>query len=204
MLAELIRAGHVDGSLPAVEGGTLTEATAGAPPPDGSVTFSADSPYKPSGSLFCLRGTLAPDGSVTKLAGTARTMQSGPARVFDSEEACAEAVRGGAVQPGDVLVVRYEDMIADPKQHFGAVARHLLMAPTEAQLESAIEMTGFERLRQKEADAGFAERPDTTRQFFRAGTAGQWRDTLSDGQVARIVAAHKPLMRRFGYLPEGA
>ena len=46
-----------------------------------------------------------------------------------------------------VLVVRYEDLIADPKKHFGAVARHLLMAPTEDQLDKAIEMTGFERLR---------------------------------------------------------
>jgi hypothetical protein len=102
-----------------------------------------------------------------------------------------------------VLVVRYEDLIADPKKHFAAVARHLLMAPSDEQLERAIGMTGFERLRQKEADAGFAERPDTTSQFFRAGKAGQWRETLSDEQVARMVAAHKPLMRKFGYLPDG-
>ena len=60
-----------------------------------------------------------------------------------------------------VLVVRYEDLIADPTKHFGAVARHLLMAPTDEQLEKAIDMTGFERLRQKEAAAGFVERPDT-------------------------------------------
>jgi hypothetical protein len=102
-----------------------------------------------------------------------------------------------------VLVVRYEDLIADPTKHFGAIARHLLMAPTDEQLEKAIDMTGFERLRQKEAEAGFAERPDTTNQFFRAGTAGQWRQTLTGEQVARMVAAHKPTMRKFGYLPEG-
>lgn len=102
-----------------------------------------------------------------------------------------------------VLVVRYEDLIANPKQHFGAIARHLLMAPTEAQLDSAIGMTGFDRLRRKEDEAGFAERPDTTARFFRAGTAGQWREALSAAQVARIVSAHKPLMRKFGYLPEG-
>ena len=103
-----------------------------------------------------------------------------------------------------VLVVRYEDLIADPTKYFGAVARHLLMAPTEDQLDKAIGMTGFERLRRKEAEAGFAERPDTTTQFFRAGKAGQWRETLTDAQVARMVAAHKPLMRKFGYLPEAA
>ena len=102
-----------------------------------------------------------------------------------------------------VLVVRYEDLIADPKQYFGGVARHLLMKPTEEQLLKAIELTGFERLREKEAAAGFVERPDTTNQFFRAGESGQWRDKLSEEQVARIVTAHKPLMQRFGYLPEG-
>ena len=102
-----------------------------------------------------------------------------------------------------VLVVRYEDLIADPKRHFGAVARHLLMTPTEEKLERAIGMTGFERLQQKEAAAGFDERPDTTTQFFRVGKAGQWRDVLSADQVARVVTAHKPLMRKFGYLPDG-
>ena len=103
-----------------------------------------------------------------------------------------------------ILVVRYEDLAADPLRHFGAVARHLLMTPSEDQLARAIELTGFERLRAKEAAEGFGERPDTTSQFFRAGRAGQWRETLSAAQVERMVAAHRPLMKRFGYLPEGA
>src|SRR5204862_7280448 len=70
--------------------------------------FSADRPFKPSGALHSLRGNLAPEGSVVKLAGTGRTVHAGPARVFDSEEACAAAVRAGEVQPGEVLVTRYE------------------------------------------------------------------------------------------------
>ncbi|HET7717865.1 MAG TPA: sulfotransferase domain-containing protein [Bauldia sp.] len=102
-----------------------------------------------------------------------------------------------------VLVVRYEDLVADPAKHFGSVARHLLMTPTDEQLAKAIDLTGFERLRAKEAVAGFVERPDTTNQFFRAGRPGQWREKLTEEQVAKIVTAHKPLMRRFGYLPEG-
>lgn len=114
VIAELIRAGHVDGDAPAVAGGTLAGATAGAPAPDGEVIFSADRPFKPSGTLFCLRGNLAPEGSVIKLAGTARTRQSGPARVFDGEEACAAAVRSGAVAAGDVLVIRYEGPAGGP------------------------------------------------------------------------------------------
>jgi hypothetical protein len=102
-----------------------------------------------------------------------------------------------------ILVVRYEDLMSEPLKHFGAVARHLLMTPNEDQLAKAVELTGFERLREKESKAGFVERPETTSQFFRAGRSGQWRDTLSDAQVERMVAAHAPLMRRFGYLPEG-
>jgi dihydroxy-acid dehydratase len=61
-----------------------------------------------------LRGNLAPDGSVLKLTGMERRRQSGPARVFDSEEACADAVRSGGAQPGDVLVVRYEGPAGGP------------------------------------------------------------------------------------------
>jgi dihydroxy-acid dehydratase len=114
VIAELIRAGHLDGSAPAVEGGTLAGATEGAPAPDGEVTFTAAHPFKPSGRLFALRGNLAPDGSVVKLAGTERTRHSGPARVFDSEEACADAVRSGSVGPGDVLVIRYEGPAGGP------------------------------------------------------------------------------------------
>src|SRR3954447_22703287 len=114
ILAELIRAGHVDGDAPSVEGGTLAEAVATAPGPDGTVVSTAAEPFKPSGALHALYGNLAPEGSVTKQAGTGRTSQRGPARVFDSEEACAAAVRGGRVQPGDVLVIRYEGPAGGP------------------------------------------------------------------------------------------
>jgi dihydroxy-acid dehydratase len=114
VLAELVRSGHVDGDAPAVQGGTLAAACSAAPAPDGEVVFPADAPFKASGALFSLRGNLAPDGSVVKLAGTGRTRQEGPARVFDSEEACADAVRDGDVRPGDVLVVRYEGPAGGP------------------------------------------------------------------------------------------
>jgi dihydroxy-acid dehydratase len=114
VLAELIRAGHVDGDAPSVSGASLGTAVAGAPAPDGEVVFTAERPFKPSGALHSLRGNLAPEGSVVKLAGTGRTVHAGPARVFDSEEACAAAVRAGAVQPGDVLVTRYEGPAGGP------------------------------------------------------------------------------------------
>ena len=76
--------------------------------------FAVDAPYKPGGALSVLRGNLAPDGSLVKASGTSRRFHRGPARVFDSEEACTDAVRGGQVAAGDVLVVRYEGPAGGP------------------------------------------------------------------------------------------
>ena len=113
LIRELVRAGHVDGSAPTVGGPTLAAATADASAPDGEVLFTVDAPFKANGALHALRGNLAPDGSLVKLA-AARRFHQGPARVFDGEEACTDAVRGGLAQPGDVLVVRYEGPAGGP------------------------------------------------------------------------------------------
>ena len=110
LVAELIRRDLIDGGAPTVDGRTLAEATADAPAPDGEVIREV----KPSGSLHALHGSLAPDGCVLKLAGTERRAHTGPARVFDDEEACADAVRAGRVAPGDVLVLRYEGPAGGP------------------------------------------------------------------------------------------
>jgi dihydroxy-acid dehydratase len=114
LIRQLVRGGHVDGAAPTVSGETLEEAAARGADPDGDVIFSLERPFKPSAALHVLRGNLAPDGSVVKLAGTERTLHRGRARVFDSEEECADAVRAGAVRDGDVLVVRYEGPAGGP------------------------------------------------------------------------------------------
>ena len=110
LIRELIRGGHVDGAAPTVDGRTLAEATEDATDADGEVIGA----FKPRGSLYALRGNLAPDGCVLKLAGTERRAHRGPARVFDDELACAEALRSGAVREGEVLVVRYEGPAGGP------------------------------------------------------------------------------------------
>jgi dihydroxy-acid dehydratase len=114
LIRELIRCGRVDGDAPVVGGGTLAEAVAGAPGPDGRVTFSCDAPYKPVSGLVGLRGNLAPDGAVAKVSGTARRRQTGPARVFESEDACIAALAARAIDPGDVLIVRNEGPSGGP------------------------------------------------------------------------------------------
>ncbi len=113
LIRELVRGGYVDGSAPTVGGATLAEATSDAAVPDGEVLFTVEEPFKPTGALHALRGNLAPDGSLVKLA-AGRRYQQGPARVFDSEEACTDAVRAGVVREGDVLVVRYEGPAGGP------------------------------------------------------------------------------------------
>ena len=114
LLRELIANGLADGNAPVVEGSRLAAATAGAPAPDGSVLWEVARPFKPPGGLVALRGNLAPDGCVVKVAGTELRHHSGPARVFDSEEECESALAAGLVVPGDVVVVRNEGPAGGP------------------------------------------------------------------------------------------
>src|SRR6266568_1820106 len=75
---------------------------------DGTQRAAEGKPFKGTGGLVILRGNLAPDGAVVKMAGHERTRHQGPARVFDREEDAMEAVKRNAIQPGDVVVIRYE------------------------------------------------------------------------------------------------
>jgi dihydroxy-acid dehydratase len=106
VLKELLRRGVLHGDCLTLSGATLERALAGHPGADGEVVRRQ--PLRESGGLVVLKGSLAPDGALVKVAGLARLRFAGPARVFDSEEACVEVVRRRAYRPGDVLVIRYE------------------------------------------------------------------------------------------------
>ena len=82
--------------------------------PGQDVVVPWQTPLKPSGGLAILRGSLAPEGSVVKLAGHERLHHRGPARVFDSEEACFAAVKARSIEPGEVIVIRYEGPAGGP------------------------------------------------------------------------------------------
>ncbi|MFY9530581.1 MAG: dihydroxy-acid dehydratase [Candidatus Acidiferrales bacterium] len=84
------------------------EAREGREVPGQQVVRSLSNPIKPHGGLAILRGSLAPEGSVVKFVGHEQLKQTGRARVFDSEEAAFEAVQSRRIQPGDVVVIRYE------------------------------------------------------------------------------------------------
>jgi dihydroxy-acid dehydratase len=99
---------HLDTDAPTIDGRTIGEHAVTAADPDGEVIAPIGEPFKPGGALRILRGNLAPDGAVVKLAGHERPVHRGPARVFESEAQCKAAVYDGVVQPGEVVVVRGE------------------------------------------------------------------------------------------------
>jgi dihydroxy-acid dehydratase len=105
----LVDGGFVDGSSITVTGRTLAEEAAGAVETAGQeVIHPLNQPIKATGGLVILRGSLAPDGCVIKVTGIERKSHSGPARVFDCEEAAMAAVTRGEIKAGDVVVIRYE------------------------------------------------------------------------------------------------
>ena len=116
VMRELLkRPGLLQGGAPTVDGRTLAEIAADAVATAGQeVVVPIERPLKPTGGLAILRGSLAPDGCVVKLAGHERRLHRGPARVFDSEAACFEAVKARRIVPGDVVVIRYEGPVGGP------------------------------------------------------------------------------------------
>lgn len=101
-----------------------------------------------------------------------------------------------------IYVMRYEDMLEKPTETFGKLATHLLLEHTPAQLEQAIELSSFDRLKAQEEEKGFRERPKKSEAFFRAGRAEQWREVLSPDQVRIVIRHNRRTMARFGYIPD--
>src|SRR6201990_1356618 len=98
-----------------VTGQTIGEvAESATEAPGQEVVLPVDAPLKPEGGLAILRGNLAPEGSVVKVAGTERRKQSGPARVFESGEDCFRAVKQQQINPGDIVVIRHEGPVGGP------------------------------------------------------------------------------------------
>ncbi|HEV8342953.1 MAG TPA: dihydroxy-acid dehydratase [Candidatus Binatia bacterium] len=105
----LLEGGLIDGEAMTVAGQTLAEAAGSAVETAGQeVLRPLSNPLKPTGGLVILKGNLAPEGCVVKVAGHERMTHKGPARVFDREEDAFQAVQGGKIKANDVVVIRYE------------------------------------------------------------------------------------------------
>ena len=109
LMKTLLDHGFLHGECMTVTGRTIAENLKSVKwNKDQDVVRPADKPMLPTGGVVGLKGNLAPDGAIVKVAGMARLRFSGPARCFDGEEACFEAVKNKKYKEGDVLVIRYE------------------------------------------------------------------------------------------------
>jgi dihydroxy-acid dehydratase len=116
VLAELLKHGFVDGSAKCVAADTLGDAVKDKKILNPAVIRSVEDPYSKEGGIAVLRGNLAPNGAVVKQSAVAPEMMkhSGPARVFDGEEAAIQAIYAGQIRSGDVVVIRYEGPAGGP------------------------------------------------------------------------------------------
>lgn len=116
VMGELCDLGLIDTSLMTVTGKTVEENIAGARSKNPEVIRKSDNPYTKTGGLAVLFGSLAPDGAIVKRSAVAPEMlkHSGPARVFNSEEEAIKVIYDGKINPGDVVVIRYEGPAGGP------------------------------------------------------------------------------------------
>jgi dihydroxy-acid dehydratase len=115
VIRALARQGLLHEDLATVDGRSIKDIASSATETRGQEVVAPEGkPFKPTGGLAILRGNLAPEGCVVKLAGHERTFHSGPARVFDSEEEAFAAVTRGDIAPGTVVVIRYEGPAGGP------------------------------------------------------------------------------------------
>jgi dihydroxy-acid dehydratase len=124
----LLAHGLLHGDALTITGETVAETLRDVPPEprvDQEVIRPWDRPLYAEGHLAVLRGNLAPEGAVAKITGVKEPRITGPARIFESEEACLEAILAGRVRPGDVVVIRYEG----PR---GGPGMREMLAPTSA------------------------------------------------------------------------
>ncbi|HYU08024.1 MAG TPA: dihydroxy-acid dehydratase [Gemmatimonadales bacterium] len=128
VMSILLANGVLHGDALTIDGRTVADVLKGVSPrpsPDQDVIRPWDQPLAPSGHIVILRGNLAPEGAVAKVSGHGNHEITGPARVFDSEEACLAAILAGAIHGGDVVVIRHEG----PK---GGPGMREMLAPTAA------------------------------------------------------------------------
>ncbi len=110
LMKALLDAGLIHGDALTVTGKTVAEnlADINPPDPDGKIIRAMNNPIHKTGGINILKGSLAPEGAVVKTAGFDLEKFEGPARVFEREKACMEALGNGEIQKGDVVVIRYE------------------------------------------------------------------------------------------------
>jgi hypothetical protein len=101
-----------------------------------------------------------------------------------------------------VLVIRYEDMSAQPEITFTKAVQFIGLQHTQDEINTALELCNFSRLQQQEKEKGFTEKSARSPSFFRKGIVGDWQKSLNKEQVSRIVEKHGVVMKKYGYLDD--
>ena len=99
-----------------------------------------------------------------------------------------------------VHVIRYEDMLYDPRNVFKGAIDFLKLEYGDPEIMSAIKNSSFDTLRMMEDNDGFKERAINSRVFFREGKSNQWESALSEAQINEVISHHRSIMKKFGYL----
>ncbi len=210
VLKELLDAGLLHADALTVTGRTMGEElrSMDIPAPDGEVVHALDQPIHREGGLAILRGSLAPDGAVVKIAGLTEEQQrfEGPARVFDGEQGAMEAVLTGGIVDGDVIVIRYEgpkggpgmrEMLAVTSAVKGAGLGGTVALLTDGRFSGATHGFSIGHVAPEATDGGpiaFARDGDR----IRIDVPSRTMDLLVDeGELSRRREGWKPLPPRY-------
>jgi hypothetical protein len=138
------------------------------------------------------------DEMIDFMADTGAANATDAAQVFELLGSWSEHALSWVAAPKRLLV-RYEDLLAEPARYFARIIRFLGTGEVEAaRLQRAISFSGFDVLAGQEAAGGYRA-AGGAETFFRAGKSGQWRELLTPAQAKRIEAAHGEVMQKFGY-----
>jgi len=106
------------------------------------------------------------------------------------------------LSPYPLLVLKYEDILADPETEFKKVLKHLDVPLDQDRLERAIKFSSFKELTKQEENSGFIEKSEKSDKFFSKGQSGQWKSEMSQELIDKICTDHKQVMERYGYLDD--
>ena len=134
---------------------------------------------------------------------TGNDRKTGKSQVPEHRGTWSDHVESWLAAPMPRLTMRYEEIIANPCAALGAIARFCGLTVSDQAIAIAVQRTEFSRLAKQEEQSGFSERPDGMERFFRSGQVEQWRDALTNAQIARIERDHGRLMQRLGYRLSG-
>lgn len=148
------------------------------------------------------------DGAVARLCEAGFTASRAGLRYHDQAPqtfgSWSQNVRSWIDAPArPLLLLRYEDLLADPVEQVTRLARFLGFSDDPPVIQAAVAACRFDVLQARERELGFRERMPHQARFFRQGTAGAWRRTLSDRQAAMIWDAHHETMQALGYSEDG-